>query len=132
MIVVDASVLANVIGDDGADGHTARAVLRSAGDFTAPDLVDVETVAVLRKRWLAGGISDARFQSAITDLEELDFERVPARRLMRRAYELRANVTAYDAAYVALAEVLDCELVTADQRLAGATGPRCHIRVVGP
>lgn len=131
MIVVDASVLANVLGDDGADGHTARIALRSAGDFAAPDLIDVETVAVLRKRWLAGSISDARFETAITDLQEMDFERVPARRLMRRAFELRENVTAYDAAYVALAESLACELVTADRRLAGATGPRCSIRTVG-
>lgn len=131
MIVVDASVLANVLGDDGADGHTARTALRSAGDFAAPDLIDVETVAVLRKRWLAGSISDARFETAITDLQEMDFERVPARRLMRRAFELRENVTAYDAAYVALAESLACELVTADRRLAAATGPRCSIRTVG-
>lgn len=131
MIVVDASVLANVLGDDGGDGHTARTVLRSAGDFAAPDLLDVETVAVLRKRWLAGSISDLRFEDAITDLEEMEFERVPTRRLMRRAYELRANVTAYDAAYVALAESLECELLTADRHLAGATGPRCPIRAVG-
>lgn len=131
MIVVDASVLANVLGDDGADGRTARIALRSAGDFAAPDLVDVETVAVLRKRWLGGSISDVRFETAITDLQEMDFERVPTRRLMRRAFELRENVTAYDAAYVALAESLDCELVTADHRLAGTTGPRCPIRTVG-
>lgn len=130
MIVVDASVLANALGDDGTDGQTARTRLRSAGDFAAPDLVDVETVAVLRKRWLAGSLSDSRFGNAITDLLDLDFERVPARRLMWRACALPANVTAYDAAYVALAESLDCELVTADRRLASASGPRCPIRVV--
>ncbi len=131
MTVVDASVLANVLGDDGEDGHAARTVLRSAGDFAAPDLVDVETVAVLRKRWLAGSISAVRFENAIADLQEMDFERVPTWRLMRRAFELRDNVTAYDAAYVALAESLDCELVTADHHLASATGPRCSIRTVG-
>lgn len=49
---------------------------------------------------------------------------------MRLAYELRANVTAYDATYVALAEVLGCELVTADQRLANAPGPRCVLRLL--
>jgi predicted nucleic acid-binding protein len=130
VIVVDASVLANALGDDDGDGHTARAELRDAVDLTAPDLVDVETVAVLRKRWLAGTISERRFQAAVRDLERLDFERVPALRLMRRAYELRANVTAYDATYVALAEALDCELLTADQRLARASGPRCAIRVL--
>lgn len=130
MIVVDASVLANAVGDDEDDGQTARSELRAAGDLAAPDLVDVETVAVLRKRWLARDISDERFDAAITDLQRLEFERVPTLRLLRRAYELRANVTAYDATYIALAEALGCELITADQRLAHATGPRCPIRIL--
>lgn len=130
MIVVDASVLANVVGDDGEDGRKARSEIRAAGDIAAPDLVDVETVAVLRKRWLARTLSDERFEAAIDDLVGLDMQRVPVLRLMRRAYELRANVTAYDATYVALAEALDCELLTADGRLAKAPGTRCAIRVV--
>jgi len=130
LIVIDASVLANVVGDDGADGHRARRELRTAGDLAAPDLVDVETVAVLRKRWLAGTVSDRRFAAAVQDLEDLDLDRYPTLRFMRRAWELRANVTGYDAAYVALAEILSCELWTADQRLAHATGPRCGIRLL--
>lgn len=130
MIVVDASILANALGDDQDDGDAARSELRAAGDLVAPDLVDVETVAVLRKRWLARAISDERFDAAVTDLQRWDFERVATLRLVRRAYELRANVTAYDAMYVALAEALGCELLTADQRLAGATGPRCSIRAL--
>ena len=125
MIVIDASVLANVVGDDGSDGQRARLEFRNAGDVAAPDLADVETVAVLRKRWIAGTVSDQRFAAAVEDLEQLEIERYPALRFMRRAYELRANVTVYDAAYVALAETLDCELLTADQRLANASGPRC-------
>lgn len=130
MIVVDASVLANVVGDDGADGQRAREALRAGSDLAAPDLVDIETVAVLRKRWLAGTVDDQRFAQAIADLEQLDFERVPTIRLARRAYELRANVTACDATYIALAEVLGCDLLTADRRLARASGPRCSIRVL--
>ncbi|MCP9488257.1 MAG: type II toxin-antitoxin system VapC family toxin [Solirubrobacteraceae bacterium MAG38_C4-C5] len=130
MIVVDASVLANALADDQEHGRIARNELRAAGDLAAPDLIDVETVAVLRKRWLAGTISDERFDAAVGDLKRLDFDRVPTLRLMRRAYELRANVTAYDATYVALAEALERELLTADQRLANATGPRCAIRVL--
>jgi predicted nucleic acid-binding protein len=129
-MVIDASVLANVIGDDGTDGHRARVELRDAGDIAAPDLVDVETVAVLRRRWLAGSVDSQRFAEAITDLERLDFERVPTLRFARRAFELRANVTVYDATYVALAELLDCELLTADRRLANASGPRCSIRLL--
>ncbi|MEX1006871.1 MAG: type II toxin-antitoxin system VapC family toxin [Acidimicrobiia bacterium] len=129
-MVIDASILANVIGDDGADGRRARGEIRSAGDVAAPGLVDVETVAVLRKRWLEGTISDRRLATAVDDLEAIDVERYPTLPLMRRAYELRSNVTAYDATYVALAEILDCELLTADHRLANAPGPRCAIRVL--
>lgn len=129
-MVVDASVLANVVGDDGADGRRARGELRTAGDVAAPDLVDVETVAVLRKRWLGGTISGRRFASAVADLEAIVLDRYPTLPLMHRAYELRANVTAYDATYVALAEILGCELLTGDQRLGNAPGPRCPIRLL--
>lgn len=130
MIVVDASVLSNAIGDDGADGRRARSELRTAGELAAPDLVDVETTAVLRKRWLGGDISDRRFAAAIQDLEDLQVDRYASLPLMRRAYELRANVSAYDAAYVALAEGLGCELLTGDRRLASAPGSRCPIRLL--
>jgi predicted nucleic acid-binding protein len=130
LIVVDASVLANAIADDEADGRRARAELTAAGDLAAPDLVDVETVAVLRKRWLAGTLPARRFAAAIADLEVMPIDRYPGLPLMRRAYALRSNVTAYDAAYVALAEWLGCDLVTADQRLANAPGPRCVVRLL--
>ncbi len=130
MIVVDASVLANALADDGSDGGVARARLRVGDDLVAPDLVDVETVAVLRKRWMAGDLSKDRFSAAIDDLEDLDLVRYPALPLMRRAFELRDNVTAYDAVYVALAEHLDGTLVTADQRLATAPGIRCSVEVL--
>lgn len=130
MIVVDASVLANAIADDLADGERARREMRSARELAAPDLVDVEAVAVLRRRWLAGSLTARRFKTAIKDLELLELERCPTLPLMRRAYELRHNLSAYDASYIALAELLDCELLTSDRRLAAAPGPRCPIRVV--
>jgi len=130
LIVVDASIIANVVGDDGPDGRVARSRSLSAGGLAAPDLVDVETVSVLRKRWLAGDITDGRFASAIEDLEDLDLDRYPTHPLIRRAYELRANVTAYDATYVALAEGLDRPLLTTDARLANAPGTRCEIRLL--
>ncbi|MDQ2845629.1 MAG: type II toxin-antitoxin system VapC family toxin [Actinomycetota bacterium] len=130
MIVVDASVLANALADDDADGRLARGELRAAGELTAPDLIDVEAVSVLRKRWLRGTLTDARLRIAVTHLLQLTFERVPTRRLVRRAIEMRANVSAYDACYVALAESLQCDLLTADRRLAAAPGPRCTIRVL--
>ncbi len=130
MIVVDASILANVIGDDGQAGQVARARLLVAGEASAPDLVDVETVSVLRRRWLAGDLTARRFRDAIDDLLALPLVRVPTGPLMPRAYELRANATPYDAAYVALAEGLACTLVTADVRLARAPRIRCAVEVL--
>ena len=129
MIVVDASVLANAIADDGPAGAAARERLRRARDIGAPDLVDVETVAVLRKRWLAGDLTARRFKSAIEDLATMPITRFPTGPLMVRAYELRANVTAYDAAYVAVAEGVAGTLVTGDRRLARAPGLRCEVEV---
>src|SRR3954452_19547815 len=114
MIVLDASVLANVVADDGPTGHAARARLGAASEASVPDLADVETVPVLCKRWIAGDLTAPRFRAAVDDLLALPITRSPTGPLMPRAYELRANVTAYDAAYVALAEGLSCPLVTGD------------------
>jgi predicted nucleic acid-binding protein len=130
LIVVDASILANVVGDDGPTGIAARARLSIARSASVPDLADVETVSVLRKRWIAGTLTARRFRQAVDDLLALPLTRYPTGPLMRRAYELRANVTAYDASYVAIAEALDCTLVTGDGRLARASGPRCRIEVL--
>lgn len=130
MIVIDACVLANALADDEDDGDTARRALRAAGEIAAPDLVDVETVSVMHKRWLRRTLTEQRFTTAIAHLRQLGVERVPTLRLVPRAFELRANVSAYDACYVALAESLGCDLVTVDGRLATATGPLCPIRVL--
>ncbi len=129
MIVVDASVLANVVGDDGADGDRAREVL-VGHELSVPDLVDVEVVSVLRRRWLAKAMTARRFATAVDDLAALPADRYPVLPFMPRAYELRANVSPYDATCVALAEQLDCALVTADLRLASAPGPRCAFTVI--
>ena len=130
MIVVDASVLVNVVGDDTECGDAARARLALAREVAVPDLADVETVAVLRKRWLAGDITARRFKAAVQDLVALPMVRYPTGPFMTRAYEMRANVTAYDAAYVALAEALACTLLTADGRLARAPAIACQIEIL--
>jgi predicted nucleic acid-binding protein len=130
VIVVDASVIANVVGDDEAAGQLARARLAAASAVSVPDLVDVETVSVLRRRWLAGDLSDERFRFAVDDLLALPITRFPVGPLMVRAFELRANNTAYDACYVALAEALDCPLITADRRLANAPMTTCTTEVL--
>lgn len=130
MIVVDASIIANALADSGSDGNAARAALRDDTDLAAPDLVDVETVSVWRKRWLVGDLTAHRFRAAIADLNDLPMVRHPTLTLMHRAYELRNNVSPYDAAYVALAELLQCPLVTADARLARAPGIQCDVSLV--
>ena len=130
MIVLDASVMANLVGDDAQAGRLARARASQEIQWVAPDLVDVETVAVLRKRWRAGDLTARRFKAAIDDLLSLPMVRFPTGPLMARAYDLRANVTPYDASYVALAESLDCILVTADARLSRAPGLRCPVEVL--
>jgi predicted nucleic acid-binding protein len=131
VIVVDASVLANAVADDGPDGATARAALAEE-QLSVPDLADVEVASVLRRRWLAKTVTARRFAAALGDLAQFPAARYPALPFLGRVYELRSNVSAYDALYVALAEQLDCPLLTADVRLARAHGPRCPIIVITP
>lgn len=126
--MLDASALALIVGDDGAVGTAAREFLRTEGGASIPDFADVETLSVLRRTRLAGGLSSRRFQQAVDDLQALPIVRYPARPLLHRAARLIHNVSAYDAMYVALADALDVELVTADLRLANA--PKLPCRVV--
>ncbi|MBU6317732.1 MAG: type II toxin-antitoxin system VapC family toxin, partial [Acidobacteria bacterium] len=100
------------------------------GSLVAPDLVDVETTSALRRQWLAGGLELKRFRAAVFDLMALDMVRLPARPVLERVVELRNSLSPYDAVYVALAELLDAPLLTADRRLAGAPGVRCRVEVV--
>ena len=130
MIVIDASILANVVGDDSPVGDAARNRVAVAVHVAAPDLVDVETVAVLRKRWIAGTMPDRRFKSAVEDLVALPIIRYPTGPLLLRAYELRANIAPYDAPYVALAEGLSCTLLTANKRLARSPNITCQVDIL--
>lgn len=131
MIVVDASVLAPALGDDGDDGDRARDRLRGE-ELCAPSLVDLEVASVLRRAAAARRIDARRAAQALADLAVLPMRRVGHVTLLDRVWELRANVTPYDAAYVALAEATGATLVTADARLARAPGVRCEVDVLGP
>lgn len=122
--------MANLVGDDHQAGQLARSRVAGETYLAAPDLMDVETVAVLRRRWRAGDLTARRFRAAVDDLSALPISRFPTGPLMGRAYELRANVTPYDAAYVALAESLGYVLLTADLRLARAPGIRCRVELI--
>jgi predicted nucleic acid-binding protein len=129
VIVADASVLATALGDDGADGDRARARLRGER-LSAPELADLEVASVLRRQLRGGHVDDRRAVLALADLAALPLRRAPHRPLLARCWELRDNLSIYDAAYVALAEALEVILLTADRRLARATGPQCRIEVL--
>jgi predicted nucleic acid-binding protein len=129
VIVVDASVLAVALADDGPDGDNARSRLRSER-LAAPELVDLEVASVLRRQLRHGDIDDRRASQALTDLIDLPLRRASHKPLLARCWELRGNLTVYDAAYVALAEVLDATLLTGDGRMSRATGPRCRIETL--
>ena len=120
----------SLVGDDGQAGCHARSILAEQVDASIPDLAEVETMSALRRRWLAGELDSARFESAIEYLTELPIMRHPALPLLPRIFALRENLTPYDATYVALAEALDCPLVTADARLSRSTGVRCDVQLV--
>jgi predicted nucleic acid-binding protein len=130
VLVVDASVLAPALADDTFDGDTARARLRGQA-LIAPELIDLEVASVLRRQLLAGDLDTRRAEQALADLVDLPMRRVPHRRLLGRCWELRENLSVYDAAYVALAELLDVVLVTGDVRLSRAPGLRCQVEVLG-
>lgn len=131
MLVVDASVVAPALGDDGGDGDTARARM-SGEELAAPELLDLEVASVLRGRLRAGALDERRARLALADLSDLRVERAARGPLLARCWELRENLTVYDAAYVALAEALGATLLTGDGRLAKAPGPRCRIEVLRP
>jgi predicted nucleic acid-binding protein len=126
VLVVDASALAPALADDGADGDTARARLRGQS-LVAPELIDLETTSVIRRQLQSGHLDARRAALALSDLVELPLRRVSHRPLLARCWELRENLTIYDAAYVTLAELLDTVLLTADAGLAKAPGIRCRV-----
>jgi predicted nucleic acid-binding protein len=130
VIVVDASVLAVALGDDGTDGQRARERLADE-TLAAPELVDLEVVSVWRRQVVAKLMPAQRAAGAVADLEDLPLHRSSHRPLLPRIWKLRHVVTPYDAAYVALAEALDVVLVTADGRLSRASGVECEIEAIG-
>jgi predicted nucleic acid-binding protein len=129
VIVVDASVLAPALADDDADGDLARERLRGE-QLVTPELVDLEVVSTLRRAARAGRLGQERSGQALADLAALPLRRVPHLPLLARVWELRDNLTAYDAAYVALAEAVDVLLLTADGAWVKAAGIHCRVEVL--
>lgn len=126
MIVVDSSVaVAALIGNTAAQEGIATQRL------AAPHLIDAEVAHALRGLVLGGLITESDAVAALQLWSRLAISRLPMAPLLGRIWELRANLTAYDAACVAAAEALDAPLVTADARLAAAPGLRCRTRLIG-
>ena len=131
MIVVDTSaVLTVLLGRPGIPRLTDR--VRSDGDLHAPHLLDVEFQHALWRLVRTGAISDDRASDALADFADTAIARYPHVALADRMWELRHNMTAYDAAFVVLAEILAVPLITCDARLARAPGHRGVVEVFPP
>lgn len=130
MIVVDTSALVEALAGEAPDPALVER-LSSDSDLVAPHLVDVEYLHVLRRLTATGALTDERADDARASFAELPLERYPHQGLTERMWALRRNLTAYDAAFVVLAEVLDAPLLTLDGRLAAAPGHRAQVEVYG-
>jgi predicted nucleic acid-binding protein len=125
VIVVDASAaIAGLLNAGSARRQLADDQLH------LPHLIDSEIASGIRRRVLAGEIAESAGWAALDTWRHLGATRYAVHVLIARIWQLRANVSAYDAGYVALAELLDCALVTADARLSRAPGIRCTVTVV--
>jgi predicted nucleic acid-binding protein len=125
-VVCDASTLTALLIDAGPAGTWAANAL-SGTEPAAPSLIDFETANILRRHALAGLISHDQAAQAHADLLDLAIEYWPYELLATRAWELRPNLTIYDASYVALAELLGATLVTLDRRIGRAPGVQCVV-----
>jgi predicted nucleic acid-binding protein len=128
VIVVDAGVALVALTRD--DDLGARARGRIAARPTAPELIGIEVVSGLRRLVAAALIQPSRAGAAVGDFAELPFVLAPHWPLLARCWELRDNLSAYDAAYVALAELVGAPLVTTDRRLANAPGIGCDVELL--
>lgn len=123
-LVVDASAVVASLADEGPEGEWARAAMNSH-TLVAPGHVHVEVSNVLRRTVLSGRVGRDVASLAHEDLVRLSIKKFDFEPLAARVWALHPNVTAYDAAYVALAEELDVPLLTLDRRLSRADGPTC-------
>lgn len=130
MIVTDASIVVAALLSAGGAGARARERLRLDPDLHVPHVLDVEVAAALRRRVRLGQTGVEEATEALGDLADLAAVRWDHEPLIPRVWELRDNITAYDAVYVVLAEMLDAVLITCDARLARAPGLVCSVEVL--
>ncbi len=125
-VVCDASALVGVLLDSGPDGRWATDAIDGAS-LLAPSLLPYEVANVIRRHAESGATSADQAAQVHADLLDLAIEYWPYEALAGRVWELCSALTAYDASYVALAEMVDAPLVTLDRRSAGAPGTRCRV-----
>jgi len=130
VIVVDASVLIEILLRMPGAERAEALVLEAGHSLHAPHLIDVEVAQVVRRMARLGEIEAERAAQAVADLAAMTLRRCPHAALLPRIWALRNNLTAYDASYVALAETLDAVLVTQDRRLAAAGGHHARVELV--
>ena len=130
MIVIDASALLEALLRTPAAREVEKWLFDPGQTLHAPHLLDVEVAQVVRRYAAIGEINSDRGRAALDDLADFPLHRYSHDFLLPRIWELRNNLTAYDAAYVALAEALDAPLLTRDRRLAAASGHGARIRLV--
>lgn len=130
MIVVDASALIELLLNTPAGGRIGRRLFAPGETLHAPHVVDLEITQVLRRYARSGEIDAERGRLALEDLGDLPMTRYPHDIFLTRIWELRHNVTAYDAAYLSLAEALPAPLLTRDRALATAGAHRARVEVV--
>jgi predicted nucleic acid-binding protein len=131
VIVVDASALLEALLRTPAANAVEKWLFDSGLTLHVRHLLDAEVAQVLRRYTLSGDIKKARGRAALADLGAFPLVRYPHDFLLSRMWELRNNLTAYDAVYIALAEALDAPLLTRDRRLAAASEHRARIELVG-
>jgi len=127
-VVVDASVAVAALIDSGNAGDWAEEIIGRDG-LIAPELLLIETTNVLRRLERNGDIATYEAISAHRDLMRLDIDLFPFAPFASRVWELRGNLTSYDASYVAIAEAFDVPLATLDGKLAQSGGARCEFVV---
>ncbi len=131
MIVVDASVVVDLLLDRPPFADAIAARLQHETGIAAPHLLDAEVGQVLRRYVRSGEVTAARAAGALEDLAALPIQRFPHTPLLREAFALRDNVTFYDAVYLVLAAALDAAFLTRDRALVGVRKARARVECIG-
>jgi predicted nucleic acid-binding protein len=130
VIVVDASAIVEALLRMPAADAVEERLFNKRETLHAPHLLDVEVAQVIRRFTASGAVDQQRAHEALVDLGDLPLRRYPHGFLLSRVWELRHNLTAYDAVYVALAEALNAPLLTRDRRLANTPGHHARVELI--